>query len=85
MRDIDDIVAENDSRFINGQKHRFATICEEWNDDGNGDINEETDPEDAIRLITWYDDDGYLWWRQMTLGEIHRTFKRGSKKISSRD
>lgn len=39
--DIDDIVAAHDSKFINGQKHRFATICEDWAAPADDDDDDE--------------------------------------------
>ena len=33
MFDIDRMVEQRDSRYINGQAHMFATICDDWGDD----------------------------------------------------
>lgn len=74
MKDIDDIVAERDSMYINGQKHMFGGS--RYEDDGD----DYGDDDDAVHVyLSHVDPDNNYWVGAVPIDIFEKYFRKVGK------
>lgn len=74
--DIDRIVEQHDSRYINGQKHMFWTPFDEWQD------NDDEEPEADEYEVGYTGTDGQEWFVYLTRSQYeHALTLTGTERV----